>query len=237
MDNQTLTAALSGLTGTTASPELTTSQDEPKPKQLTAERLTSCLSERDNPRFRSRVFDLDESHPKVLTMARWSEAFLKAAARNDRGNGTALALHGPVGTGKTHVCRKVANALNSWAPLLWESGFWPGHRVPFCKFSTWSVVIEMEKYGFDDWLDEAKESSWIVLNDVGSEVDKWKSGEPVERLRRVLDLARTKWMLVSTNVPKAKWPHVFDARVADRLMAFKALDLAGVPSRRAKASL
>jgi hypothetical protein len=106
--------------------------------------------------------------------------------------------------------------------------------VPSCKFATWSTVAELEKYGFDDWMDEAKESAWIVLNDVGSEVDRYKSGEPAERLRRVVDLARTKWMLISSNVPKSKWHQAFDARVADRLAGFKALDLSGVPSRRVK---
>lgn len=212
--------------------------DAPNPPQANPAqeiaKLMTSLSGKDCPKFREKVIGLDESHPSVRTLSRWAESFVRKAALNDRTKGsTFMALSGPVGTGKTHVCRNVAAFLQSQAVnLLFTPGWAHSKRVPACKFSVWSRIAESGPLSFDDWMEEASESQWIVLDDVGSETDKYKSGEPVERLRRALDLARTRWMLVSTNVPRAKWPQCFDARVADRLLAAKCLDLSGVESYR-----
>lgn len=195
--------------------------------------MISLLGKPSCPVFRKNVLGLDESHPQALKLAKWAESFIRKAALNDRsrGNGTAMVLSGPVGTGKTHVCRKVASTLNSWAVDLWVAKRW-GPNIPAAKFSVWSRVVELERYSFDDWFDEARTAAWLILDDVGSEVDRYKTGEPTERLRRVLDLGRTGWLMLSTNVPKAKWADCFDVRVADRLSGCQCLDLTGLQSHR-----
>jgi hypothetical protein len=50
-----------------------------------------------------------------------------------------------------------------------------------------------------------------------------------------MEICKTKWLLVTTNVPKAKFPTVFDGRVASRLEFAVVLDLAGALDYRARA--
>ena len=194
--------------------------------------LKKSLLVRDNPIFRQKVLGLDESHAKTKKMSRWAEAFLKAAALNDRSNGHCMILAGPTGTAKTHVLRKVFRFLSSNAVSLWETKSWPMDRIPSPCFAVWSKVVALQHDTFEDWFSDAERASWILLDDIGSEVDKFKSGEPTERLRRVMELGRTRWMLISTNVLPTKWVTTFDARVASRLSAAKCLDLSGVPDYR-----
>lgn len=171
----------------------------------------------------------------MAKLALWAEAYLKAAATNRRDRGTCLVLSGPPGTGKTHVCRRLTRFLRDHAIDLWTLGYWGSRSsIPAVCFAVWSRVSDLERAGFEDWFSDAVESAWIILDDVGSETDRFRSGEPAERLRRVLDLGRTRWLLVSTNVSPSKWAEVFDARVADRLAAGRKLDLSEVSSFRSR---
>jgi DNA replication protein DnaC len=166
-------------------------------------------------------------------MALWVEAWTRAAATNRRDRGTFLVLAGPAGVGKTHCCRRVARFLRDYAIDFWMANLWPTSRVPAVQFSVFSRVAGLERREWEDWLQDATEAAWIILDDVGSETDRYRTGEPAERLRRVLDLARSRFVLISTNVPSSAWKDSFDARAADRLTAARTLDLGDVPSYRA----
>lgn len=183
-------------------------------------------------RWRSRNLKLDEAQEGGAKLARAMEQYIKTAAQNKRNGGTFLCVVGPNGTGKTHACRAAVRVLNSWAVDLWAQNYWPGGRIPAAEFAVWSKRVAVERALFEDWTDQLHQAAWIFLDDVGSETDQFRSGEPVERLRRVLDLARTHWMVVTTNIPRDKWSTAFDQRVADRLRAARIVDLSGTPSYR-----
>lgn len=168
-------------------------------------------------------------------MAIWAEAWTRAAGCNRRDRGTFLVLAGPPGTGKTHVCRRIARFLRDYAIDFWLAGLWPGRSaVPAIQYSVFSRVAGLDRREWEDWLEDATQSAWLILDDVGSETDRYRTGEPAERLRRVLDLGRTRFLLISTNVTQSGWKDAFDARAADRLNAARTIDLTGVPSYRSQ---
>lgn len=87
---------------------------------------------------------------------------------------------------------------------------------------------------FDDAQSEIQSADIVLLDDVGSESDKFKSQSNVSRLRRVLATCEHKWTMVNANFQRELWPSKFDVRVADRLGSMAYLDLTGVPSYRTK---
>ena len=177
-------------------------------------------------------------HPSVAKMAIWAEAWTRAAAVNRRDRGTFLILAGPPGTGKTHVCRRVTRFLRDYAIEFWLSNLWASRSsVPAVQYAVFSRIAGLERREWEDWLEDAAAAAWIVLDDVGSEVDRYRTGEPAERLRRVLDLGASRFMLISTNVVGPKWKVAFDARAADRMSAGECVDLSGVPSYRSRGRL
>lgn len=184
--------------------------------------------------MRMKLFGFDEEfHPKIRKMAIWLESFLRAACMNCRQKGTGMVIYGPVGTGKSHGIKRVKRYLESYAIDIYSLGSWPrGSRIPSTCFAVWSRKAQLENGSFEDWFEDAKDAAWIILDDVGSEVDQYKSGAPAERLRRVLELARNRWMILTTNVPPEKWTSAFDERAVDRMRGMHLLDLSGVPSYR-----
>ena len=57
----------------------------------------------------------------------------------------------------------------------------------------------------------------LFLDDIGSESDKYRSGETIDALCQVLGRRENKWTIVTTNYLIEEWPTAFDARVSDRL--------------------
>lgn len=229
--------AFQALTGTDLSLEPTTSSDSfslrSQPTKSSKRTQTTCPLEILS--HREKWLKMDESHAQIRRMATWVEAWTRAAAMNKRDKGTFMVLAGPPGTGKTHACRMAGRFLRDHAIDFWMQGHWTGKSsVPALQWAVFSKAAGLERREWDDWLADCADASWIILDDVGSETDRYRSGEPAERLRRVLDLGRSRFLLVSTNVAPVGWKDAFDARVADRMAAAKTLDLTGAPSFRAK---
>ena len=97
---------------------------------------------------------------------------------------------------------------------------------------TWSRVVQLERFQWDDIEVATQRARMVLIDDVGSETDRFRTGEPAERLRVILDLCAGKWLLITTNVPKAKFADVFDVRVQSRLERAVVLDRVGVPDYR-----
>lgn len=184
------------------------------------------------------MFGLDESHhPKVARLTLAGERFVKRALLNDRSRGSQLVVHGPTGIGKTTVARRVARYFRSRAIDAWLSRYWRGPSVPSVETVDWPTFTAKDREDhFEDTLFDIETASLVVLDDVGAEVDRFRSELSNERLRRVLELCRNKWLLVTTNVAGNQWDTRFDPRAASRLRAAHYLDLTGVPDYRPRLS-
>ena len=77
--------------------------------------------------------------------------------------------------------------------------------VAFLEYQEWRAFVAS--------LDDV---DLLFLEDAGAEVDKFKAGEPIERLREILNEFKHKWLFVTTNVMPEQWGQKWDARIADR---------------------
>ena len=182
----------------------------------------------ENPEWRKKIFGLDESDDRVRKCLISCERYLRRAINNDRSKGTWLLISGPVGTGKTHAARAVFKQFSSWSMTAWDLGVWKNARADFLDWPT----IRSDKF-FDTRMDEVRGgngffgANLVVLDDIGAEVDRFKTGEEAERLRQILTICENKWLLVTSNLPREKFPEVYDARVASRLSAAAYVQLFG----------
>lgn len=187
-----------------------------------------------DPKWRAKTLKMDESHhPKVVRLAQAAEWFIKHASFNDGSKGKQLVVCGSPGTGKSHVAKRVVAFFQSYSIDLWYDRKWdhPTKAV----FVDWARLCERDREeAFEEAQRDISEADVVVLDDVGSESDRFKSQQSVSRLRRVLGTCEHKWLMVNANFSKAEWPKKFDARVADRLEAMHYLDITGVPSYRPK---
>lgn len=182
------------------------------------------------PQFREKVLGLDERETPGRRIALHAESWIKAAGRNKRDRGTWLVISGPTGIGKSHALRRCRRFLANHAIDFWAEGLWPS--VPAVVFAVWSRVCELPRDEWDEWLYDLRRAAVVILDDVGSEVDRFRSGEPAERLRVVLEECGAKWLAISTNADPKTWESTFDARVVSRLNRAACLDLTGAKDYR-----
>ena len=195
--------------------------------------MTASRSER----WRAHHIGLDESSIKAGRLARTVEGFVKRALANDTSKGRWLVLVGPTGCGKSHASRRSVEAFTVYGVDALTSGQWRGNKVPGAVFVDWSRTVSAKTV--DEWEDRMSEilrSQFVVLDDIGTEPDPFKSGEPTERLRQLLNQLESRWLIISTNVPKADWQGRWDHRVASRLSAGLALNLEGAEDYRLRKS-
>lgn len=216
-------------------PELTTPSDKPKSPQGgigSWSSLASCLSEHDSAEFRQRFIGLDEAHhQKVAALARWTERWIKAASTNAR-PARWIVFCGKAGTGKSHALKAAHAFLRDRGGALWPT--WWKAGPPSVRMATWSKVVGVTQGHWADFEEEVHAARFVLLDDVGSETDRFKTGEPTERLRLVLDLCRTKWLMISTNLTRETFAKAFDPRIQSRLEQASVLEMSGVPDYRPK---
>lgn len=186
--------------------------------------------------WRRGVLRLDESHhPKVEMLGKVVEWFCRACLRNNREKGHWLVIAGGPGCGKTHCAEIAAAYIGERQIDAYRRGWLQNSSVYAPAFIRWETVADMDDGDFAAILDRLiMPARAVILDDVGAETDRFKSGVPLVRFKAVLDACSHKWLLITTNIPKRNWQKTFETRTADRLMSARFLGLFEVPSYRGK---
>lgn len=189
-----------------------------------------------SPEWRSRVIGLDEAvHPNVSTMAKAAEWFSKACLRDNRSKGSWMVLCGDTGVGKTHVAKKVGAYVRAHQIDAYASGWIRSDNLFSPVFARWDTIADASDREFNELLDYEVRGAWLViLDDIGAETDRFKSGVPEARLKAILDASENKWLLMTTNVHPDSWEERWGRRVQDRLREAIIITLDGVESYRGR---
>lgn len=181
--------------------------------------------------WQRRILALQATHPSIQRMADATEAYAAGMMSGDHRK--RLVIIGGPGNGKTHVLECLWLWHRSIPVSRWPRGNKDGNTDGFaCEFVDWpGLCRRAQKDGEDgQWLD-AQQCGLLLLDDIGSEVDGFKSGEPTTLLRALLGARQQRWTVVTTNIPVANWRRSWDERVADRLFRdSRIVDLGDCPS-------
>lgn len=181
---------------------------------------------------REKVLGLNEDHhPKVKQLAISCDIFLISCLTDNRACGTWFIVEGNTGCGKSHCAKRIRTFYNGSKIEFWTGG--RGH-IPNALWGYWPEVVGWKDEDFDDFVSEACGAKLVILDDIGAEEEKYRSGAPAARLARVLERCDGKWLFATTNVPADKWKDRWDQRASDRLLAGNRLSLFEVPSYRGK---
>jgi DNA replication protein DnaC len=170
------------------------------------------------------------------------EAFTRHSLRNTARRVRWLVVGGETGSGKTHAAKRIVRRFRDCRIWAWEAGYWGG-SIPNAAFWRWQKLAELEE---DEWKEVLEEitggnqlrgADLLVIDDLGAETDKYRSGVPVARLQTVLEVMEFRWLVVTTNVTRAQWEKRWDKRISSRLQAAAYVNLFNVPDYRPKLSV
>lgn len=163
--------------------------------------------------------DMEVTHPSIQEMADLAESFCGRWFRRRMRSHWQIVV-GPPGCGKTHVLRKIGHWVRAASQSAWE-GEWRGKSLPSAIEIDWLTIASPEKCddrSFEDIIRDVDESSLVLLDDIGTETDQYRTGVPVQRLCHLLNRCEQKWMWINTNISPSHWSSKWDNRVEDRLL-------------------
>ena len=101
-------------------------------------------------------------------------------------------------------------------------------------YADWPKLVEItDDAEYEDAARDLREADVVLLDDVGAETDRFKSGAPTSRLRRILSDLENRWVLITTNLMPDQFLGRWDARVASRLSAARVFNAPNTPDYRA----
>lgn len=161
---------------------------------------------------------------------------MRAMSVNDLSRGQGVVISGSAGCGKTHVARAIYRFTQSFSVDL---GFVRKPKMGELIWSSlwvdWPNIAETDdESNFRDMQHELSQATFVVIDDVGSESDRFKNGVSSSRLRRILSFLQRKWVVMTTNLSHEEFMDCYDARVADRQRGFQWMVMGDVPSYRPK---
>lgn len=153
-------------------------------------------------------------------LAEQAAIFTDAWFRNLAGH-RHLILTGETGCGKTHT----AESVFKWVRAARFDSWYFGYRSapPRVEWVEFAQLASLDSREFKIWLDDQgsirhqRGTDLLFVEDLGAEIDQFKSGEGAERLRELMNEFKNRWLFITTNVPKELWGTTWDKRVEDRL--------------------
>lgn len=165
-------------------------------------------------------------------MVNYGARFARRALLNERPRIWCL-LSGKSGCGKSRVARRACRVVRENAILAYNAGFWPSGRICTTAWADWPKLAEIkDTEDYEEAARDIREADVVFLDDLGAETDKFKSGEHVSRLRRLLNELEGKAVMMTTNLKPSEWAKQWDERVESRLLMAKHLDCFEVPDYR-----
>lgn len=183
-----------------------------------------------NPRPSSAEFNRDYCRlelcsPEVLDMVSTAAEWMANCLANIQGGPRLLVLCGNNGTGKTRVLRGLQDFLKRGRIDAWAAGWWP-KNPPEVRYADWTRWANLDPSRTDEErmaMEDLNNPEVLLLDDIGAEVDRYKSGLALANLCDLLTARAWKWTAVTTNYLPENWvgtetaPGRFGKRVGDRL--------------------
>lgn len=144
-----------------------------------------------------------------------------------------LVIVGPSGCGKSTVLHRLWSWFRTIPQSMWDKGQRNKNNDGFsADIVDWPTLVrDVVRHGEGEMFADAHCTGLLLLDDLGAEEDKFRSGEPTTILRTLLGLRDGMWTVITSNVPPTKWHTVWDDRVADRLLRDSiVVDMSGCPS-------
>lgn len=157
-----------------------------------------------------------------------AEAFAKKAIQG-KADGEVAILTGPPQTGKTKLSRQIHMFWRHAKVRAWSLGLW-GASIPTVGWCDWSDFAEIDPRDRDGAWDDVAKADLAAIDDLGSEVDRFKSGRPTENLRIMLEerFKGRRATIISTNIPPKEFSTRWDSRVGGRLARARILSFWGI---------
>ena len=161
---------------------------------------------------------------ETAELTRQARAWMNACLRN-AGPERLLVLCGNNGAGKTTVLRGLQRFLDAARIDAWDKGYWVD-GPPSVKFADWHLWANLDPARAEEErlaLEDLCEVDVLLLDDVGAEVDRYKSGLPLANLSELFNRRAQKWTALTTNYLPEQWIGSetvmgrFGKRVGDRL--------------------
>lgn len=215
---QHISTILPSLTATISSLELTPDQTPQKSSSAVKNvRSLKGLPLLNDP-WQQKWLGLAVSHPKVQEASDAVKSFAFDWFRHKRPR--RLVLTGQSGCGKTDLAKSLFRYANAASMLSWERGHW--RSTPGCSFLLWQEVcdrLEDSKASMVDILSDAIHETLLIVDDIGAESDRFKSGKGTDALGYLLTRRQDAgFTMLTTNVPSSGWGARWDSRVEDRLL-------------------
>lgn len=148
-------------------------------------------------------------------------------------NPRCLTICGESGVGKTYFMKRLEAWAGSMRMQAWEVGGWKGNPPLIWRVYWPDLVASYQDQGkWDDLLPSLAEPSLLLMDDVGKESDRYKSGDNKRILISVLSHRQYKWSVISTNKRPENFSKDWDFATEDRLFrnGGNIVNLFGVPS-------
>lgn len=145
-------------------------------------------------------------------------------------------VSGTVGTAKTRCARALHAYCGTAGAEAYYRGHWKGDSFPRSIFIEWLTVAEPDKCDereFDWIVRDAERASMVIIDDIGTETDRYKTGIPTQRLCHILNRIEKKFCYITTNKKPTVWAEIWDLRVEDRLLNSNLIEV-NAPSFRSE---